>query len=92
MSGVERQYVRPTVRALPMPTAHPTKEAWGDAGRAGGTRAPSAEDRSVRFAQLQQRMTAIDAATQAGRAVSSSITANPSAEPTPRPPETTTSA
>lgn len=34
--GVEREHVRPTVRALPIPTAHPSPEAWGATSRPTG--------------------------------------------------------
>jgi hypothetical protein len=40
--GVEREHVRPIVRALPNPTAHPATEAWGAASRpAGASPAPT---------------------------------------------------
>jgi len=73
----KRQYVYPTVRPLPMTTAHPSAEAWPTArvNRVKGVAAThtarlrsgrAAQDSSSRFAKLQTRMAAVEVASRAG--------------------------
>jgi hypothetical protein len=46
-ANASREYVRPVVRALPMTTAHPSREAWFAPGRPTAAQAPAGQSPAV---------------------------------------------